>query len=404
MIKNIINDSIFSLINKVFYFLLKTISIIIIINYTESSITKVFIICLSIIEIMRVIIDFGIDTHSIRIFARLDIEEKTQHVNIILRQKIIFGIVSALIVCTITYFIYKSIMVFLIILAMPFTLIFNLPICYYQSMGESYKLIKNITLSTLIMGMILGVGGIFLKENNFSIVLYLINEIIFSVSVLYALFKNKIIRFNINYSIIDLFKLYKGSLYIGMTAMIVIIYSRADNFILTYLNSQQLDLYATVFRFVEPFLMVFSVFSTVLYATLARNNLRHKSIFIILLIVILVLVFIGFMYWRFIGFIMPYVSPIIRNEILLSDKVLLILILVVMVKCNNSVLTALVLSKGMFKISFISAIFSFVVAIPTLFIFIKKFDILGSGYALIFTEITSFLFLFILLVKNRNVK
>ncbi|EGI6474478.1 hypothetical protein ABO68_005242, partial [Salmonella enterica subsp. enterica serovar Fluntern] len=72
----------------------------------------------------------------------------------------------------------------------------------------------------------------------------------------------------------SIIKLYKKTYSIGITAAIVIIYSRLDNIYLKIFDPQSLAVYGQVFRLVDPLVMVSSVFSTVAYAKFSNFNLR----------------------------------------------------------------------------------------------------------------------------------
>ena len=76
MIRDIFNDGIYSLINKIGYFGAKTIAIILITRTLGVDEGSQFIFLISIIEIMRVIGDFGVDVYVIRKYGDVPNKER----------------------------------------------------------------------------------------------------------------------------------------------------------------------------------------------------------------------------------------------------------------------------------------------------------------------------------------
>ncbi|MCZ5534761.1 O17/O44/O106 family O-antigen flippase, partial [Escherichia coli] len=66
--------------------------------------------------------------------------------------------------------------------------------------------------------------------------------------------------------LMSILSLYKYTLSIGLTAVVVIIYSRIYNFYIKTFAPGDLAAYGQIFRMVDPLVMVSSVFSTVAYA------------------------------------------------------------------------------------------------------------------------------------------
>ncbi|PSU85463.1 hypothetical protein C0W42_21420 [Photobacterium kishitanii] len=402
MIKAVVNDSFYSLINKICYFLFKTLTILLVINFSPKEYMVIFVLCVSTSEILRIIVDFGVDTYSVRNFARSTIEDKVKYANIVFRQKIIFGFFASVISSLILYCIYRNAVVFVVLGAVPFSLLFNLPISFFQAISDSRKITGRVVVASVISGSFVMISYLFFKGDNVTLFLYIINEIIFSILAVSVLFKYKILKWSFNFSFYDLFKLYKGTLYIGLTATLVIFYSRADTFILGYLHNSNMGLYASIFRIVDPFVMVFSVFSTVLYANLSRKSISRGYLAIFFCCIIAVLVIAGSVYWWGVSYIIPIIIPAIKVENLLGEKLIIILMILAIIKCINGMVTALILSKGLFKVSFFSAMLCCTFSIPVIYSFTIKYNILGTGYALIVIESVSLIFLILLLTFYRK--
>lgn len=98
MIKEILSDGFYSLINKICYFSLKTLAIILITRSLGIENGGDFVLLVGIIEIMRIVVDFGVDVFVIRRYTELQQQERTRLLELVCLQKISVGVIVSLVV------------------------------------------------------------------------------------------------------------------------------------------------------------------------------------------------------------------------------------------------------------------------------------------------------------------
>ncbi|ENE0310195.1 O176 family O-antigen flippase, partial [Escherichia coli] len=194
MIRDIFNDGIYSLINKIGYFGAKTIAIILITRTLGVDEGSQFIFLISIIEIMRVIGDFGVDVYVIRKYG--DVPNKERLLCTVFYQKIIVGFVFAAILivyCSILK--YNASIYVPLSLSIIFSLLFNLSSSYFQSLNI------NKAITTSIISASIFIGVLFSSFYYFNVVVnayhFLVIEIVYCMSVSFTLINKtdlKIIR------------------------------------------------------------------------------------------------------------------------------------------------------------------------------------------------------------------
>lgn len=94
MLREIFNDGIYSLINKIFYFGAKTLAIILITHSLGASQGGQFIFLISIIEIMRVTCDFGVDIYVIKRYGEMVEKNKLLAIVFIKKLHLVFYFIS----------------------------------------------------------------------------------------------------------------------------------------------------------------------------------------------------------------------------------------------------------------------------------------------------------------------
>ncbi|ECH8332824.1 O17/O44/O106 family O-antigen flippase, partial [Salmonella enterica subsp. enterica] len=96
MIKEIFSDGIFSLFNKICYFGFKTLAIILVTRSLGEQVGGDFIFLVGLLEVLRVVTDFGVDIFSIKKYNELS-GNKLSLLNLVLNQKIISGLIVGVI-------------------------------------------------------------------------------------------------------------------------------------------------------------------------------------------------------------------------------------------------------------------------------------------------------------------
>lgn len=391
MLREILNDGIYSLINKVFYFGAKTLAIILITHSLGASQGGQFIFLISIVEIIRVTCDFGVDIYVIKRYG--EVVQKNKLLVTVFYQKMTSGILFYLMLIGYCILEKYDFSIYLpVSLALVFSLLFNLSNSYFQSLNQNKVLTPAITFASAIVISIFG----FVWFSNFKLepFNYLLVEMVFFCSVLYVLSK-KIVLKNINelwkYDFSSILQLYRKTYSIGITAIIVIIYSRLDNIYLKVFDSKNLAVYGQIFRMVDPLVMVSSVFSTVAYAKFSKFDLRKKETKVMPFIFMMgsYVLFSSLGYYIFL--------VIIGERFVLPTNYFQVLVLgflcIAGIKCLNGALTAILQSQGLYRIGLYVAFICILIAVPTMYFLIKKFQVLGSIYAIILIESVSFILL-----------
>lgn len=405
MIRDIFNDGIYSLINKIGYFGAKTIAIILITRTLGVDEGSQFIFLISIIEIMRVIGDFGVDVYVIRKYG--DVPNKERLLCTVFYQKIIVGFVFAAILivyCSILK--YNASIYVPLSLSIIFSLLFNLSSSYFQSLNI------NKAITTSIISASIFIGVLFSSFYYFNVVVnayhFLVIEIVYCMSVSFTLINKtdlKIIRQFKKVDISAILYLYRNTYSIGITALIVIIYSRLDNIYLKLYDEQSLAVYGQIFRFVDPLVMISSVFSTVAYAKFSNFKLHNNEASIksfLLMIVIYILVSFLIYYYVLISIWQWFILPTS-----LFKPLLIGFLCMASIKCMNGSLTAILQSQGLYKIGLYISILCIIIAVPLMYVFVKHYHALGCIYAVLIVETVSFIFLsasVYFLTSNRNHK
>lgn len=391
MLREIFSDGVYSLINKVFYFGAKTLAIILITHSLGVAQGSQFIFLISIVEIMRVTCDFGVDIYVIKRYG--EVAEKNRLLITVFYQKITSGVLLYLtLLCYCILEKYDSTIYLPVSVVLIFSLLFNLSNSYFQSLNQNKILTPAIAFASVIVMLVF--GSIYFLNIKFEPAIYLLVEVVFFSAVLYILSKKidlSIISELRSYRFSSIVSLYKKTYSIGVTAIIVIIYSRLDNIYLRFFDSQNLAVYGQVFRMVDPLVMVSSVFSTVAYAKFSKFDLRKKEVrimpFIFMMATYVLVSSIGYYILLIIvgeRFVLPtnYFHSLVLGFLCIAG-----------VKCLNGALTAILQSQGLYRIGLYVAFVCISIAVPAMYFLIRHFQVLGAIYAIIIVESVSFLLL-----------
>ncbi|HCN8201377.1 TPA: O17/O44/O73/O77/O106 family O-antigen flippase, partial [Escherichia coli] len=279
MIKEIFSDGIFSLFNKICYFGFKTLAIILITRSLGEDVGGEFIFLVGFLEVLRVVTDFGVDLFVIKKYN--DSTDKIKLLNVTFAQKILSGVIVLLLFCLYSFVQGYQYNVYIpIVLALPVALFFNFSNSYFQSLNSNKSLTFPIAIASIATCTIFAIQ--YFLNVKFNAWDYLCVELLFVSLVTLKLFvsvKFRFIRTSAFDVLMSILSLYKYTLSIGLTAVVVIIYSRIDNFYLKTFAPGDLAAYGQIFRMVDPLVMVSSVFSTVAYARFCRINLQEKNAF-----------------------------------------------------------------------------------------------------------------------------
>lgn len=404
MLKDIFSDGIFALFNKIGYFGIKTIIIVLITRELGNQYGGVFILLIGALEVVRVIADFGVDIYVIRMYNCSD--GGVRLLKRVLIQKLFIGVITVLLFCIICHFLkYPPGIYFPVSLSLFFALFFNLSNSYFQSQNSNRVLTPAIIFSLVFCVIVFLVQ--YTCNIHFSVWNYLLVECVFVTSVTFLLMHKvgylrfvKVGRVPLN----DALSLYRHTANIGFNAMIVIIYSRLDNFYIKHLDPESLATYGQIFRLIDPLVMVSSVFSTVAYAKFSHINLRSNNDFSkikpFLFAIIGYVILSSFVYYFVLLFFGHYLILDDANK----SAMIIGFLVVAGIKCYNGALTSIIQSQGLYHFGLYIAIVCIIVAIPAMYLFINAFGVIGAIYSIITVELISMLLLAlsILFLKRRD--
>lgn len=394
MIKEIFSDGIFSLFNKICYFGFKTLAIILVTRSLGEQVGGDFIFLVGLLEVLRVVTDFGVDIFSIKKYNELS-DNKLSLLNLVLNQKIISGLTVGVIFLFYCFFNGYDYGTYLpIVLALPVALFFNLSNSYFQALNDNKKLTLPIVIASIVTCFVFIIQ--YLSSTKFDAWDYLCVEFIFVFFVSAKLFRFVTFKF-IKNSFLNLLKsifiLYKATLSIGLTAVVVIIYSRVDNFYIKSFAPDDLAAYGQIFRMIDPLVMVSSVFSTVAYARFCRINLQEKyafsKVFQFLLCIVAYGVFSSFVYF----FIMKYLGVYIVIPNVNNSYLIMMFLIVAFVKCINGGTTAIIQSQGYYKIGLYISYICIIISIPVMYFLVKIHGVKGAAMTILIVESISFILL-----------
>ncbi|MBJ2064023.1 lipopolysaccharide biosynthesis protein [Serratia odorifera] len=408
MIKEILSDGFYSLINKICYFSLKTLAIILITRSLGIENGGDFVLLVGIIEIMRIVVDFGVDVFVIRRYTELQQQERTRLLELVCLQKISVGVIVSLVVFSVLIFQgYEAGFLLPLALVLPFSLLFNLAVSYFQSQNNNRMLLDRVILATLLLGVFFAIS--YFSGMALSPWVYLCVEVIFSLLVVSKLMFAtdfswlRVLRLS---RLKEIAPLYRHTYSIGLTAVIVIFYSRLDNFYIKHFSPENLAAYGQVFRMVDPLVMVSSVLSTVAYAKFCGIPLGFNRNCSALLTKFFGLI-IGYTLFSTLAY---YLLILLFGKYFLLDNaytqsLIVIFLMIAAVKCVNGALTAMLQSQGLFKVGLFTSILCFIVALPAMYYATTRWGVTGTAGSILLVESISFvcllLFLFIYMKKDK---
>lgn len=404
MLKDIFNDGIFALFNKVCYFGAKTLTILIITRELGIEDGGSFILLIGMLEILRVLADFGVDVYVIRKYT--EGKNKLELLGSVFCQKLITGSIFSLIFFAYCHFAGYTFNVYgPIAISLFFAMFFNMAGSFFQSLNSNKSLTPIIIFTAIVIVTLLLIS--YALKLKFSAWYYLFVEIAFVSAVSFSLFKylgfELFKRFK-QISLKNVFSLYKKTKSIGFNAIIVILYSRLDNFYIKHFDPTHLASYGQVFRLIDPLVMISSVFSTVAYARFSHYDLSEGKHFKKVTPFILCV-----MLYVFTSSIIYYIAiSLFGHDILLYTNdvytIVICFLFVASIKCVNGALTSIIQSQGLYRFGLYTASICVFVAVPLMYYLTSRYGALGAVYTIISVESISLMLLTtcVLMIKKLS--
>jgi len=150
MLKDIFTDGIFALFNKVCYFGAKTLSILMITRELGIENGGSFILLVGMLEILRVLADFGVDVYVIRKYT--EAESRLELLGNVFFQKIITGSVFSFLFFLYCHFAGYNFNIYgPIALSLFFAMFFNMAGSFFQSLNSNKSLTPVIIIVSMLV-------------------------------------------------------------------------------------------------------------------------------------------------------------------------------------------------------------------------------------------------------------
>jgi len=348
---------------------------------------------ISIVEILRIFSEFGVDTISIRKFAQVPPDEKTGLLGGILGAKLLMATCSYCLGACMLLFIADGGAEVQLGAVAGLSLFFAGALgalsSYLQSSFSMYRLLRT-TLLTSGVSICFAAAAIVSKASLLWVILAL--PLADSLN-LFLLWRKLDVPLHARFSVRETTALLRESLPVGLTAVSVILYFRVDNlFVFKFAGEAALGLYAVCYRIIEPALMVPSSFATTGYALLSSADYQSAGIGKVSRVLLRTM-------WPAYAFIATTAMVFLFAGRLLLARffsgyqaaypILLVLLIVLSVRTLNATLVAVLNSRA--KYSILARITAANLAINLLLVvvLVPRWGALGAAWAAVLTETLS---------------
>ena len=345
---------------------------------------------LSLVEIVRVVADFGLDIVTIRRFSANKLLSERLLGNT-LSLKLIsatLGYIASIVVYWLLYHDMQGVkLAFIVGTSLTTSLLLNAFVSYFQANLNMSTILISSLVSTLAYVSLTFFG--FSHQwplASFAVIIpasELINLLI--TSSIYGRISSLRLRFDRRIVL----SLIRESVPVAIGGIAVVLYLRLDNLLVgLFLNEASVGVYSAGYRFTEPFMLVFSSLSLSIYASLSRQGKTDMSkevgqtMFRLLATVIGISSVSALLLSFFAVRLLAMISPEYHNAV----TVLRILSLSIVFKAVNAQLTAMINSRGRFSIITVIATINLTINIVLNLLMIPKYGIIGAAIAVTATE------------------
>jgi len=345
---------------------------------------------LSLVEIIRVIADFGLDIVTIRRFSvnRLLSERLLGNTLSLKLISATLGYIASIVVYWLLYHDSEGVkLAFIIGTSLYTSLLLNAFVSYFQANLN----MSSIIISSLVSALSYVSLTFFGLYRHWSLATFAV--IIPAVEMINLLITSSIygrislVRLRFNRKIVH--SLLRESIPVAVGGIAVVLYLRLDNLLVgLFLNKESVGVYSAGYRFTEPFMLIFSSLSLSIYASLSqygKNDISKKvgqTMFRILATVI-GLSSVGALLLSFFAVrLLAMISPEYHNAV----TVLRILSLSIVFKALNAQLTAMINSRGRFSLITVIAIINLTINVVLNLLLIPIYGIIGAAIAVTTTE------------------
>ena len=345
---------------------------------------------LSLVEIVRVAADFGVDVVTIRRFSlhRLLSEKLLGNALALKLISATLGYVTSIILYWLLYHNGEGVKLLGIVGASLYTtLLLNAFVSYFQANLR----MSGIVTSSLVSAFAYASLTLFGLYREWSLVALAViipaSELINLVmtAAIYRKSSSLMVRFDRKI----ILSLLRESVPAAIGSIAVVLYLRLDNLMVGwFLNEQSVGVYAAAYRYTEPFMLVFTSLSISVYASLSLRGKKNGAAEAgrNMLRIISAVVGMSSVAALFLSLFAAQLLEMISPEYSTATAVLRILSLSVVFKAVNGQLTALINSKGRYSLITSIAMVNLMVNIALNLLMIPKYGIIGAALAVTITE------------------
>lgn len=345
---------------------------------------------LSLVEIVRVIADFGVDMVTIRRFSvnRLLSERLLGNTLTLKLISATAGYIASMTGFWLIYHNPEGLKILLIVGTSLYTsLMLNAFVSYFQANLNMSSIISS-SLVSAISYISLTLFGLYSRWSLISLAAIIPASELINLLITARIYgRGSSMTLRLNKKIV--LSLLKEGLPVAIGGIAVVLYSRLDNLMLGwFLGERGVGEYAASYRLTEPFLLIFSSLSLSLYASMSQYGKgldatkARQTMFRIITIVSAFSSTAAILLTLFSGQIIGLIS----HEYASSAAVLQILSISIVFKAINAQLTAFINSRGRYSLITLVAIINLIVNIVLNLLMIPNYGIMGAAIAVTFTE------------------
>lgn len=344
---------------------------------------------LSVVELFRFSADFGADTVLIRQFSinRLPAEKLLSSSLILKLLTASAGYIASIYAF---WILYKNIdaieLLFILSASIYTTLLINAFVSYYQAKLRMAEIMVSNVISAVVH-IFLTLLGLFMDWSLIVLCTFIPASEFLNLYLVHKVYKRSSRRtFSFDRKMI--LQLLREGVPVGLSNIMVATYMRLDNLMLGWFKGEAaVGEYAAAFRITEPFMLVFTSLSISLYASLSEAwGNSHTRIRPTVCKVIGSTVVITSCVAFFLSFLSENIIGLISRAYLNSAAVLPILGWSLLFKAVNAQLTAIINSKGLYKVITLTALANLIVNISLNLLLIPRYGIIGAALSVVVTE------------------
>lgn len=346
---------------------------------------------LNIVEICRLLLDFGIDATFTRNLARMGDEEARRTVEIIVTQKIFLSLLATCVIVATCYFTgitHNILLICTTAIILPIISVNSFINIFFQSKNNNKLLVGYYLTGFLISGMlIILLNKIFLLVPLYG--LYALMELSFFIILFVAIYRKTALKLKF-ITINEIVDTYKASFYNGTSQTVVTMYTKTDLLFIQKLSSAiNVAYYGFFMRIMDPLLMVASALATSAYSFFSKeidgeDRLRVKRNLRQYLVVTSVY---AFFILAIITFVLPFVLQLLGSRYKITSSIAFFFGLATAIRIMSAAQGSILLSMGKFNYTFKIALINICSLFPFYFLLIPTYNIKGVLLSIIISEV-----------------